>query len=153
MTEGAGAHLGQNVTGSGLQLIMKAISPSIMPFEAVDGDQLFPTAMLHDLFGPQEDWLMRGEQVAAALLRELGLRGSLHSERVVRGIVEWIRANHPDAADVCVEEADYRKIDVCIRVGYPPEFLLGLLRRVASATHGKNVVAFPDDPYRFRMHV
>ena len=59
MGEGAGDRVGRTVTGGALQLIMRAISPSIMPFETVDDDQLFPTALLYDLFGPEENWAMR----------------------------------------------------------------------------------------------
>ncbi len=153
MTEEAEYDLGREVTGRGLKVIIQAISPSLMPGGSIDGDQLFPTSLLHDLFGADEDWLIRGEQVGAALMRELGLKGVLHSERAVASMVEWLKANHPDATDVRVISADYKGIDVSLRLDYNPLFLEGLLRRLAWGTRGKDVKCDPDDQYRFHMVV
>jgi len=148
----AGEHrLGDQVSGPGLQLIMTAISPSIMPFETLETDQVFPTTMLVSLFGEDENWLVRGEQVGGLLLRHLRLVGSMNTERAVRAVTEWLLANHPGAEDVRVERADHHTAETLLRLDYPPRFLQGILQRVAWGTRGGEVRSSEGDPYRFRI--
>ena len=143
--------IGQNATGEALQLFLNAISPSLMPGDQLPDKQVFPTALMVGLFGPDEDWLVRGEEVGGALLRKLGLRGSMNSERVLRVAMDWFRTNHPGAEDIGVDNADYKGADVRLRVDYPPEFILGIIRRLTWDTRGKNAEPDGDDPYCFRI--
>ncbi len=142
---------GREVNGSGLQLMITAISASLLPFQDMDPDQSFPTSLFVSLFGEDEDWLVRGGEVGGALLRELRLTGSVNTERAVRETVRWFILHHPGASDVRVERADYRGAEVVMRLEYPPKFLQGLLQRVAWGTRGKEVVQSRDDPYRFTI--
>ena len=143
------ADLGRSVTGTALQLFIEAISPSLMPGERLGDDHMLPTLFLASLFGPDEDWVLRGQEVGGAVLRKLNLRGSMNSERALRVVLDWFARNHPDAPAIGMENADYKGADIMLYVDYPPEFLLGLLRRVTWDTRGKAVDARPEDPYRF----
>ena len=145
--------IAQQITGPGVQLIVNAISPSLMPFEVLDETQCFPTSFLVSLFGEEEDWLVRGEEVGAALLRHLKLKGSMHTERAVRAAIDWLCAHHPDATDARVEAADHRGMTIVLRIDYPPKFLHGILQRIAWETRAKDVTALEDDPYRFHIRL
>jgi hypothetical protein len=143
--------LGRQVTGRGLQTIVGAVSPSILPGQQLDADQQFPTSFLADLFGPDEDWLIKGEEVGGSLLRELGLKGCMNAERALRELVAWFDECHPDATSLELTNADYRGADIALHVDYPPHFLLGIVRRLSRDTRAREVNVVVDDPYRFRV--
>ena len=139
------------VTGAAVQLMIRSISATIMPSDQLDPDQVLPTSLFVDLFGPEEDWQVRGQEVGAGIIRARNLRGSTNPERVTRVIVEWLRGNHPDAQEVEVTDSDYRAIEVVLRLDYPREFLLGILQRTAWETQARDAGYVDDDDYRFRI--
>ena len=148
---GTDAAPASQVTGAAVQLMIRSISATIMPSDQLDPDQVLPTSLFVDLFGPEEDWRIRGQEVGAGIIRAKNLRGSTNPERVTRVIVEWLRENHPDAQEVEVIESDYRAVVVVLRLDYPREFLLGIMQRTAWETQARDAEADEDDDYRFRI--
>jgi len=151
MTADSRAGLGRSVKGAGLRLFMNAISPSLLPVQDFNADDEFPTSLLVSLFGEQENWTVRGEEVGGALLRELRLSASMNTERALRETVRWLKAHHPGDPEVRVENADYRGAEIVIRLDYPPAFLQGIFQRICWGTRGKSVIPSKDDPYRLAV--
>lgn len=147
-SEGA---LGGQVDGSGLRLMITAISLSLLPFQDIETDHSFPTSLFVSLFGEGEDWFLRGQEIGGALLHELRLTGSMNTERAVKETVHWLSLHHPGAPDVRVERSDYRGAEVVLRLDYPPKLLHGVLQRVSWGTRGKDVAQRDDDPYWFTV--
>lgn len=145
----SGTAFGREVKGSGLRVLINAISPSLLPFQDLDPEQSFPTSLFISLFGQDEDWFTRGEQVGGALLRELHLSGSMNTERALRETARWFAAHHPGATEVRVEQADYRGAEILLHLDYPAKFLQGILERITWGTRGREVRPNDDDPYRF----
>jgi hypothetical protein len=143
--------LASEMTGLAVKVMINAISPTLMPTDAVDSDQILPTSLFIDLFGAEEEWQIRGQEVGSALLRVNNLRRTLNTERAVRVVLQWLRDNHPGAEEVAIEHADHRQIDVVVRLDYPHEFLRGIMLRVAWGTGGRDAIAVDDKPYHFRV--
>lgn len=139
--------LAANIDGRGLTLFANAISPSLLPFQNAVGDDAFPTSLFVSLLGEDEDWGIRGEEIGGALIRELRLTGSINTERAVRHVLDWLKEHHPGAQDVGVLSADYRGVQIVVRLDYPPRFLWGIFQRVSWETRGKKVTATEADPY------